>query len=229
MRTLIRSILELGIRRSLQEIYFSWITHLEGSIGRKLRYAYYKKRMKHLGNSVIIDTGVIISNPAFVSVDEHTHLDRYCHLIGSPPNLDLSYRALKERHLNQSIEKGSITIGKECHIGQYALIVGYYGVSIGDNCTMSEGSKAYSLTSLPYHPFQAGRRVSIQPYIGESPTLAGSVILGRNVWLGLNSIVQPGVFMAEDSFLKTNSVITTSCASNAYMEGIPAKQTKNRY
>lgn len=212
------------------EIYVSWIRNLDGHLGRSLRYKYYKGRLKYLGEGVFIDTGVFIYGEEFISIGDHSHIDKSCILVASSDKLDLSNRALKELYTEQMpVRRGELFIGKSSHIVQNCMIFAYGGVFIGDYCTMSTGSKIYSLTSLPNDPFNKEQHISIMPYSGISPTLIGPVVLNENVWLGINVCVFPGVTIGKDSFVRTNSIVQDSFKQNSYIAGDPAKFIKPRF
>lgn len=214
----------------LNSLYITYIRYLDGSYGNIVRYKYYKKTLKSLGQNVTIDTGVFITGGEFISIGDNTHIDKNCILVGSPPDLDLSYRYIKTRENNNfNGIKGEIVIGKNCHISQNTMIYGYGGVTIGDNSTMSAGSKIYSLTSIAYNPFDPSEIVSIVPYTGKSPTLIGPVVLGNNVWIGIDSIVSPGCTLKDNVFAKSQSIINSSFSENSYIGGSPAKKIRNRF
>lgn len=212
------------------EIYRSAIRWLDGDLGYKLRYKYYKKRFKHLGRGAMIDTGVFIQGAEFISIGENTHLDKNCILVGSPADLDLSYRYLKTRENPLYTGKiGEIIIGKECHISQNAMLYGYGGIHIGDYSTLSAGAKIYSLTSMAYNPYDRSEIVSIVPYTGKSPTLMGPVLLGNNVWVGIDTVVSPGVALGDNTFIKSFSIVNSSFEENSYAGGTPAVYIRGRY
>lgn len=233
---IIKKIIFFPVRKSRQlqnafdEIYRSCIRWLDGALGQKLRYKYYKKRLKYLGKSVIIDTGVFIDGAEFISIGENTHIDKNCILVAAPADLDLSYRYLKKRaNPDFTGGRGSITIGKECHISQNAMIYGYGGVQIGDFCVMSADSKIYSLTSMAYNPCDKSEIVSIVPYSGKSPTLEGAVVMGDNAWIGIGVVVSPGVTLGKNSFVKSYSLVNGSFDENTYAGGIPAVEIRKRF
>lgn len=214
----------------LNSLYITYIRYLDGSYGNNVRYKYYKKTLKSLGRNVTIDTGVFITGGEFISIGDNTHIDKNCILVGAPPDLDLSYRYVKTReNKNFNGIKGEIVIGKNCHISQNTMIYGYGGVTIGDNSTMSAGSKIYSLTSIAYNPFNPSEIVSIVPYTGKSPTLIGPVVFGNNVWIGIDSIVSPGCTLEDNVFAKSQSIINSSFTENSYIGGSPAKKIRNRF
>lgn len=214
----------------LGDIYRSFIRYLDGETGRRLRYRYYKKRLKHLGKNVIIDTGVFITGAEYISIGDNTHIDKNCILVGAPSDLDLSNRYVKARE-NPAYngKKGEITIGKECHISQNTMLYGYGGISIGNNSVLSAEAKIYSLTSMAYNPYNKNEIVSIVPYEGKSPTLIGAVVLGNNVWCGIDCVVSPGITLGSNTFIKSQSIVNSSFDENSYAGGNPAKYIRNRY
>ena len=212
------------------DIYITFIRYLNGESGNKLRYKYYKKRLKYLGKDVIIDTGVFIEGAEYISIGDGTHIDKNCILVGCSPDLDLTHRILvelKNKDFNQI--KGSIAIEKNCHLSQYVMVYGYGGVLIQNNCGLSANSKVYSLSSLPINPRNRRESVSILPFSGKSPTLLGAVVLKENSWLGVNCLVQPGVTIGKDSFIESNSIITASVDDNVYAGGYPLKIHNKRF
>ena len=212
------------------ELYRSVIRWLDGNTGRNLRYRYYKKRLRYLGPGVTIDTGVFITGPEYISIGKNTHIDKNCILVACPEDLDLSYRYVKKReNLDYKGKKGEITIGKECHISQNTMLYGHGGIFIGDNCVLSAGAKIYSLTSIPYNPYDRSEIVSIVPYSGKSPSLIGAVVIKNNVWCGIDSIVSPGITLGENTFLKSQSIINSSFKDNSYAGGSPAIYIRKRY
>lgn len=212
------------------ELYRSWIRNLDGVLGFKLRYWYYKKKLEYLGRNVKIDTGVFFYGNKYISIGDSTEIDKNCIIVGCYPNLDLSHRYLKTReNVDYKGKRGFVSIGSECHISQNAMIYGYGGVHIGNNSVLSTGAKIYSLTSIAYNPYDRSEIVSIVPYSGKSPTLEGPVVLGDNVWIGIDTVVSPGVTIKKNSFVQSFSLVNSSFDENTYAGGLPATRLRDRY
>jgi acetyltransferase-like isoleucine patch superfamily enzyme len=206
------------------------IRNIDGAEGERLRYKYYRTRVRGMGKNVRIDTGVFLYGAEYISIGDNTHIDKNCIIVGSSPNLDLSRRLLKKKLLtSDKVTEGEVRIGKDCHVSQNCMIYGYGGVFIGDNCVMSAGSKVYSLTSMPTNPFDETQVLSIVPYDGPSPTLVGKVVLNKNVWIGLDSLISPGVEIGRNSFVRSKSIVLKSFAENSYIGGDPAVRIRNRF
>ena len=225
--------LKRSARRAIDavgSVYRSAIRYCDGDLGILLRRRYYRKRLAHLGRNAIIDTGVFLTGCEHISIGEGTHLDKNCIIVGAPEDLDLSSRSVKRREVDYpAVRPGEVRIGKDCHISQNCMIYGYGGVFIGDNCVMSAGAKVYSLTSMAYDPHDPGAVVSIVPYEGRSPTLVGKVALERNVWIGIDVVVSPGVVIGPDSFVRSRSMVMSSFGGNSYIAGDPAVRVRERF
>jgi len=227
----------LSLKNVLKGIIYNYdmksldkIRYLENYKSREKRYLIYKRYLKSLGENVIIDTGVFIYGMEYVTIQDNTHIDKNCIIVGSSPNLDLSSRIVKELINNTDIiEKGEVYIGKDCHISQNTMIFGYGGVYIGNNCGMSTGAKIYSLTSFPINPFNISEIISIVPYDGISPTLIGKVIIEENTWIGINVVVNPGITIKKNSFVRSNSFVLDSFEENSYIAGDPAVYKHKRF
>lgn len=55
------------------------------------------------------------------------------------------------------------------------------------------------------------------------------VIIGNNVWLGINAVILKGVTIGENTVIGANSVVTKSIPKNVIAAGNPCKVIKNLY
>ncbi len=65
------------IRSFVREIFNLLITYAPGILGHRLRYRYYKRKLKYLGKGAVIDFGVYIIKPHLISIGDNTHIDRW--------------------------------------------------------------------------------------------------------------------------------------------------------
>ena len=209
----------------LKNLLLLLIIYLPGKSGNKLRYIYYRTRLKKIGKNVLIDTGVSIQGARHISIGDNVHIDKNC-IIST--GTDISGKTYSRSKNNSNLSRGEIVIGNNIHIAQFCMILGYGGVYIGDNTGLSSGTKLYSLTNLECDPQDRSKITSILP-LKDSLFMIGSIILDSNVWLGLNCIVMPNVQIGKNSFAASNSLIISSFNENSYIAGNPAKFIKNRF
>jgi acetyltransferase-like isoleucine patch superfamily enzyme len=201
------------------------VSYMPGSFGGILRYHYYKNKLKRCGKHVIIDVGVMLDGLEHISIGENVHIDKYC-IISTGKHLLGKITCKKNEAFNY--DQGELVIGNNVHIVHFSIIMAYGGVLVSDNCTLSAGSKIYSLTNTYYDPEDRGSVISIMPY-EQAPFLLSPVVLKKNVWLGLNSIIMPGTLIGENSFVVSNSLLMGSFPENSYISGQPAKRIGDRF
>lgn len=97
-------------------------------------------------------------------------------------------------------------------VSSCCYIQGINGIEIGDNTIFASGVKLISAN----HDFENhAESVSAPP-----------IIIGKNVWLGTNSVVLPGVVIGDNSIVAAGAVVTKNVESNCVVAGTPAKLIK---
>ena len=209
----------------LRDIGKLFVIYMPGGFGTKLRYFYYKNKLKSCGKNVIIDMGVHIDGTELISIGDNVYIDKYC-IISTGKKLIGDIKRKKNHDF--SGEEGEIIIGNNIHIAQFCIIMGYGGVEMGNNSVMSSGTKIYSLTNTAYDLSDKAKVISLMPY-KQAPFLCSPVVIKKNVWLGLNTITMPSVIIGNNSFSASNSVLMCGFEENSYISGQPAKKIKERF
>jgi len=207
-----------------------FITYLPGPTGRKLRYLYWKGKFKKCGKNVMIDEGVIIQNPEWITIGDNVWIDKYCVLIAGPVNL-INRMVIRRENKNFTLNEGELIIGSGVHIGIFNIIQAHGGVYIGNNTTTSAGVKIYSLSNMivnkesPDMVLYANCMVNQQDLVGY---VASPIVIEDGVWIALNSVVL-GDRIGKNSFIATNSLVLSDIPENSYAVGNPAKKIKDRF
>lgn len=211
-------------RRFLSAISSSislFIIYLPGPLGMKIRYFYYKKKFKKCGKNVRIDVGVIIEKPEWISIGDNVWIDKYCILIAGP--ITISDDKIKYRTNSKFLlKKGELYIGSNSHIGILTVIQAHGGVHIDDYFTSSTGCKIYSLSN-DITRCRFGTFSDKESFYVLSP-----IVIGKNVWLGLNVIVLGGT-IGDNSFVAPNSIVLYDIPENSFASGNPASKIKDRF
>jgi len=201
------------------------IIYLPGGFGVRLRRFYYQKKFKKCGKNLIIDVGVTIESPHLISVGDNVHFDKYC-IIATGETLLGNIK--NKKNVNHQRQDAEILIGNNIHFAQFCILMGHGGLSISNNVVLSAGCKLYSLTNTAYDIEDRSKIVSLMPY-SQANFLKGAIVLGENIWLGLGTIVMPGVTVEKNSFSVANSVLISSFAENSYIAGNPAACVRKRF
>jgi acetyltransferase-like isoleucine patch superfamily enzyme len=61
------------------------------------------------------------------------------------------------------------------------------------------------------------------------PSSNGDVIIGNDVWIGMNALILSGVMIGDGAIIAANSVVTKDVEPYSIVGGNPAKKIKNRF
>ncbi len=117
------------------------------------------------------------------------------------------------------IVPNNFSIGDNSSISHYTTIYATFGVTIGNNCLISSncGISSYN------HIQQSLNRPS---EIDRDILFSKPVIIGDNVWVGMNTCILPGISIGNNSIIGSGSVVTKNIPENEVWAGNPAKFIK---
>jgi len=218
--------------QAVKDIFLLIITYMPGTTGFRLRYHYYKKKMKYLASDAVLDVGVQIYNPESITIGSNTHIDRFVMLLAGKPD-SIDSREIKDLNNHDfKYKKGELIIGNNCHIAPGCLISAIGGIHIGNGVNIAASTKIYSFTHH-YRSFQNpfdkrivfGNRVP-----NELQTLIrGPIVIKDNVGIAVNCVVLPGITLEKESFVGIGSVVNRNVLSNRVVSGNPAKFIAKRF
>lgn len=104
----------------------------------------------------------------------------------------------------------SIRLGERVFLNAGCRFQDQGGLEIGDDCLIGHNTVIATLN----HDLSPRRRGDLHP----SP-----VVIGRNVWIGANVTILPGVTIGEDAVIAAASVVTKDVPARALVVGSPAR------
>lgn len=119
---------------------------------------------------------------------------------------------------------GCLHIGSYIHIGGYSTILAAAGIQMHDFCGLSQGVKIYTKSDDYSGEFMTNPMVPQQL----TKVASGAVVIGRHAIVGAQSIVLPGIHLAEGTAVGANSLITKNTQAWSIYFGSPAKKIKDR-
>jgi acetyltransferase-like isoleucine patch superfamily enzyme len=156
---------------------------------------------KHLGKNVKISDKAAIHNAEQIEIGDHSRIDDFC------------------------VISGKVTIGRNVHIAVYCNVAGgSEGITFADFAGLAYGCHVFS-QSDDY----TGRTLT-------NPTVPArfkkerkaAISIGRHCIVGTNSLIFPGVDLAEGCSVGAMSVVTKSTEPWTVYSGIPAQKLKAR-
>ncbi|MCK3770681.1 sugar O-acetyltransferase [Microbacterium aerolatum] len=104
----------------------------------------------------------------------------------------------------------SITLGSRIFINSGCRFQDQGGITIGDDCLIGHNVVIATLN----HDLAPSHRADMHP---------APVVIGRNVWIGANATILPGVTIGEDAVIGAASVVTKDVPAGAIVVGSPAR------
>ena len=112
----------------------------------------------------------------------------------------------------------SITIGRDCWIGDNFNISAVNSITIGDNVLTGR-----FVTILDNSHGNLSERSMSVPPLQRPPVSKGPVTIGNNVWIGDKATILAGVTVGNGAVIAANSVVTHDVAPMTCVAGCPAK------
>jgi acetyltransferase-like isoleucine patch superfamily enzyme len=107
----------------------------------------------------------------------------------------------------------NIKIGKNVFINACCRFQDQGGIEIGDGSLIGHNTTIATLN----HDFNPDKRANLHP----SP-----VKIGKNVWIGSDSTILPGVEIGDGAIIGAGSIVTKSVPANSIAVGSPARVIK---
>ena len=108
----------------------------------------------------------------------------------------------------------NITLGERIFINSGCKFQDQGGVVIGDDCLIGHNTVIATLN----HDLAPSRRADMHP---------APVVIGRNVWIGSNATILPGVTIGDDAVVAAASVVTKDVPEKSVVVGSPARVVRS--
>ncbi len=135
---------------------------------------------------------------------------------------------------------GSISIGKNCEIHAFAMILTYGGdIAIGHNCSVNPFAIVYGHGGV-----RIGNGVRIAAHsviipanhnvpatgtpLYQSGISASGITIGDDVWIGSGARILDGVSVNNHAVVGAGAVVTKSVPAGATVAGVPARVIRER-
>jgi acetyltransferase-like isoleucine patch superfamily enzyme len=160
-------------------------------------YATRLGRRVRFGSGVVANHRLAIRGPGTVEVGEDANL----------------YAFLGRTRLYTRDPAARIVIGRNARLNGTTVQAAEL-IEIGDDCILGDAN----VMDTDMHPIGAERRHDPAAPIRSAPT-----VLERNVWVGGQAAVLPGVRIGENSVVGFRSVVTEDVPPNVVVAGNPAR------
>ncbi|MFO7697515.1 MAG: DapH/DapD/GlmU-related protein [Anaerolineae bacterium] len=164
--------------------------------GVRLRYAH----LIRLGAGAYLDEGVYIhACPAGVRIGEGTLV---------------MHGAVLHVYNFRDLPHAGISIGRDSLIGEYTVIRGQGGVTIGDRVYTSPMVQIMAVNHVYDDP--------ARPFVTQGLTAEG-IVIEDDAWIGSGAVITDGVRVGQGAVVAAGAVVTEDVAPHTVVGGVPAR------
>jgi acetyltransferase-like isoleucine patch superfamily enzyme len=202
------------------------IVHLPGPSGVLLRRWYYTPRLGRCGTGLRIDPGVQLRGLRHIFLGNDVHLrENVIIQTAVPAEPERDRREVRFVGHRAPEAEGRVEIGDHARIAFSALILGYGGVKIGEKCGV--GPNCVIISESLHHKGRDSTRIwkySAGAAPEEQCLVRGPVILEDGAGVASNVTLLPGARVGRDAWVGVNSVVSVGGAvpADVLAKGDPA-------
>lgn len=194
---------------AIKNVIEGLIRNIDGPIGQKVRFFYYKNKLGSCGKNVIIDIGVVITSPSDIFISDNVWIDKYVILLAGKPKGNR--KILHKKNLDFFGKEGELHIGNGVHIAPFCVIQAHGGISLGKSLGIAAGSKIYSLSHHYRNLIDKADKTShiFSPMVEEDKQflISAPVVIEDNTAIGLNSTILPGTTIPKGTWVGVNTFL----------------------
>lgn len=195
---------------------FGWIPTI---IGIFIRGIIYRLILK-IDGWAAIENGVRLRFAEKIKLGHGVYLDQGSYLHACPQGIEIGqntivmHGAVLHVYNFRKIPHSGIKIGRDCLIGEYSVIRGQGGVSIGDRVYTSPFTQIIAVNHVFDDPDQS--------FVNQGITAKG-IVIEDDVWLGAGAIITDGVKVGKGSVVSAGAVVTKDVPDKTLVAGVPAR------
>lgn len=204
-----------------QLLYFlvGWVPTI---VGIGLRGFLYRLILRMDGMAAI-ENNVRLRFANHITLKNGVYLDQGSYLHACPAGIEIGeetivmHGAVLHVYNFRNLPHSGIKIGRESLIGEYSIIRGQGGVTIGDRVFTSPFTQIIAVN----HIFDDPQR----PFIHQGITAQG-IVIEDDCWLGAGAVITDGVRVGKGSVVAAGAVVTRDVPPHSVVAGVPAKVIK---
>lgn len=209
-------------RYVLENLIFLLVGWVPSVLGIALRGIFYRLILKMDGLAAI-ESGVRLRFPDMIQIGHGAYLDQGAYLHACPNGIEIGensivmHGAILHVYNFRNIPHAGIKIGRDSLIGEYSVIRGQGGVTIGDRVYTSPFTQIIAVNHVFDDP--------LRPFVEQGITAQG-IVIEDDVWLGAGAVVTDGVRVGKGAVVAAGAVVTRDVPPHTVVGGVPAKPIK---
>ncbi len=200
-------------------LLFGWIPSI---VGIGLRAIFYRLIMRMDGLAAI-ENQVRFRYPNLIHLARGVYIDQGAYLHASPDGIHIGentiimHGAVLHVYNFRGLPHAGIKIGRDSLVGEYSVIRGQGGVTIGDRVYTSPFTQIIAVNHVFDDP--------TKPFIEQGITAQG-ILIEDDVWLGAGAVITDGVRVGKGAVVAAGAVVTQDVPAHTVVGGVPARILK---
>ncbi len=209
-------------RYVIEQALFFLVGWIPTIVGVGIRGFLYRLILKMDGLAAI-ESGVRLRFASNIRLGHGVYLDQGTYLHATPNGIDIGdetivmHGAVLHVYNFRNMPHSGIKIGKNSLVGEYSVIRGQGGVTIGDRVYTSPFTQIIAVN----HVFDDPKR----PFVDQGITAEG-IIIEDDVWLGAGAVITDGVRVGKGAIVAAGAVVTKDVPPHTVVGGVPARILK---
>ncbi len=209
-------------RYVLEQLLFFLVGWVPTIVGIGLRGFLYRLILRMEGMAAI-ENNVRLRFANHITLKNGVYLDQGSYLHACPAVIVFGeetiemHGAVLHVYNFRGLPHSGIKIGRDSLIGEYSIIRGQGGVTIGDRVFTSPFTQIIAVN----HIFDDPKR----PFIHQGITAEG-IVIEDDCWLGAGAVITDGVRVGKGSVVAAGAVVTRDVPPHSVVAGVPAKVIK---
>jgi acetyltransferase-like isoleucine patch superfamily enzyme len=197
-----------------------WVPTLLGIALRALVY----RLILPMDGWAAIENGVRLRFANYIRLGHGVYLDAGTYLHATPGGIDLGagtivmHGAVLHVYNFRDLPHAGIRIGRDSLVGEYSVIRGQGGVTIGDRVYTSPFTQIIAVNHVFADP--------ARPFVEQGITAEG-IVIEDDVWLGAGAVITDGVRVGRGAVVAAGAVVTRDVPPHTVVGGVPARPIKS--
>ncbi|NUM44775.1 MAG: acyltransferase [Anaerolineales bacterium] len=210
-------------RYILEQTLYLLIGWIPTIIGVGIRAIFYRLILKMNGLAAI-ENGVRLRFANYIHLAQGVYLDQGTYLHACPNGIEIGkgsivmHGAVLHVYNFRNMPHSGIKIGQDSLVGEYTVIRGQGGITIGDRVYTSPFTQIIAVNHIFDDP--------ARPFIEQGITAKG-IVIEDDVWIGASAIITDGVRIGKGAVIAAGAVVTSDVAPHTVVAGVPGRVIRN--
>jgi len=210
------SVLRYALEQTVT-LLLGWIPTVLGIVIRGMCY----RLILRMNGWAAIENGVRLRFANYIRLGHGSYIDYGAYLHACPGGIDIGERsivmhgAVLHVYNFRDMPHSKIRIGKDCLIGEYCVVRGQGGVTIGDRVYTSPFSQLIAVNHVYSDPERS---------FTEQGITASGIVVEDDVWIGSGAVITDGVHIGKGSVIAAGAVVVDDVEPHTVVAGVPARQ-----